>query len=579
MEPVLGALSMDRNACGSDLHPLFDAPKNHRGTALGSALPGVDTGLNSWIEGIRNALPDRTPDPRSRVAPEVPGATSGAELGVIAGLLAMPKKHGPAERFALWRRNGHSVSVRALRENRRGPNSGNAKVFNLKLDAKDASNGWAGANRQSAISVRAPSKIRSAENEAIRIHQTDPAATAASQNCPVNLAAASPTLLRWAWNHVLRLSDAVDGLHNSSAELYLLSQDLLIRTKGQKHKLPVLTLRELLLLRNDSVSYVLGWEVRNFTWFLLLADLMAHHNNTRVTEFILLGFTSRRDIQLLLFSIFLLIYLLGVVGNLGLVILIRAERTLHTPMYYFLSHLALMDLCTCCTVAPKMLLGLLKGQDTIPIPACALQMFFFAAAADAVCCLLAVMAYDRYAAICRPLHYGMAMPQHLCCLLVAVSYAVGAASGVIHTSMAFRLPFCGARTLDAIFCDIPPVLGLICGNTDLNELLLFAVCGGIQSISLVAIMASYGMILFTVGRAGSQRAISTCGSHLTSVGVLYGTQIYMYMRPDSTYAPQTDKMTSFFYTVVIPTLNPAIYSLRNTDVKQAIRRRFSKQRH
>ncbi|XP_066468829.1 olfactory receptor 5C1-like [Tiliqua scincoides] len=305
---------------------------------------------------------------------------------------------------------------------------------------------------------------------------------------------------------------------------------------------------------------------------------MARCNGTQVTEFILLGFTSRRDLQLLLFSFFLPIYLLGLVGNLSLTILIRVERPLHTPMYYFLSHLALMDLCSCCTVAPKMLLGLFKGHDVIPIPACALQMFFFAAASDAECCLLAAMAYDRYAAICRPLHYGQAMPQRLCRLLVVASYTAGVASGAIHSSMAFHLPFCSAHTLDHFFCDIPPVLALACSNTDLNQLLLLAVCGAIQSITLVAILASYGTILCTVGRAGSCRAVSTCGSHLTAVGVLYSTLIFMYLRPDGTYAPQTDKMASVFYTVVIPTFNPAIYSLRNTDVKQAVKKRLSKWR-
>ncbi|XP_062975039.1 olfactory receptor 5C1-like [Elgaria multicarinata webbii] len=316
-----------------------------------------------------------------------------------------------------------------------------------------------------------------------------------------------------------------------------------------------------------------------FMWFLPPTDLMARHNGTVVTEFILLGFTSRRDLQLLLFGFFLPIYLIGLVGNLALAILIRAEQPLCTPMYYFLSHLALMDLCSCCTVAPKMLLGFLKGHDTIPIPACALQMFFFAAASDAECCLLAAMAYDRYAAICRPLHYGSAMPQHLCHLLVATSYAAGAASGAIHSSMAFHLPFCSAHTLDHFFCDIPPVLALACANTDLNQLLLLAVCGAIQSITLTAVIASYGTILCTVGRAGSKRAVSTCGSHLTAVGVLYGTLIFMYLRPDGMYAPQTDKMASVFYTVVIPTLNPVIYSLRNSEVKEAVRRRLRKWRH
>ncbi|ETE60627.1 Olfactory receptor 5C1, partial [Ophiophagus hannah] len=301
-----------------------------------------------------------------------------------------------------------------------------------------------------------------------------------------------------------------------------------------------------------------------------------HHNTTKVTEFILLGFTSERNLQLLLLSFFLPMYLLSVAGNLGLAILIRAERALHTPMYYFLSHLALMDLCSCCTVAPKMLSGLLKGYDTIPIPACGLQMFIFAAISDAECCLLAVMAYDRYVAICRPLHYGTAMPQHLCHLLVIASYVTGMTSGVIHSSMAFRLPFCSANTLDHFFCDIPLVLALACADTQINQLLLLVVCGTIQSITLLTIITSYGIILWTVGRTGSFRGMSTCGSHLTVVGVLYGTLLFMYLRPDDTYASQTDKMTSVFYTVAIPTLNPAIYSLRNTEVKQAVKKRLSK---
>nr|XP_020653302.1 LOW QUALITY PROTEIN: olfactory receptor 5C1-like [Pogona vitticeps] len=306
---------------------------------------------------------------------------------------------------------------------------------------------------------------------------------------------------------------------------------------------------------------------------------MAHRNGTVVSEFTLLGFTSRRDLQLLLFIFFLPIYLLGLLGSLCLALLIWVEQPLHTPMYYFLSHLALMDLCSCSTVAPKMLVGLLRGHDTIPIPACALQMFFFAAASDAECCLLAAMAYDCYVAICHPLHYGAAMPRRLCQVLVAMSYTTGTASGAIHTSMAFRLPFCSTYMLDHFFCDIPPVLALSCTSTELNQLLLLAVCGAIQSITLAAIVASYGMILCTVGHIGSQRALSTCGFHLTAVGVLYDTLIFMYLRPNGTFASQTDKMASVFYTVIIPVLNPTIYSLRNVEVKRLVRWRFSEQRH
>ncbi|XP_053870787.1 olfactory receptor 5C1-like [Malaclemys terrapin pileata] len=297
---------------------------------------------------------------------------------------------------------------------------------------------------------------------------------------------------------------------------------------------------------------------------------MAGPNRTEVTDFLLVGFSSRRDLSLLLFSLVLPVFLLGLAGNLGMAVLIRAERSLHTPMYYFLSHLALLDLCSCCAVGPVMLWGLLAGQATLPGPACALQMFLFAAAADAECCLLAVMAYDRYAAVCRPLHYQAAVPPRLCRGLVLGSYAAGAASGAVHSGLAFRLPFCRGRTLDHFFCIIPSVLELACADTSLNQALLLAICGAIQSVTLLTILASYGHILGAVGRAGLRRAASTCGSHLAAVAVLYGTVIFMYLRPEGSYAPQADKMAAAFYTVVIPTLNPAIYSLRNADVKAAL---------
>ncbi|XP_024078236.1 olfactory receptor 5C1-like [Terrapene carolina triunguis] len=297
---------------------------------------------------------------------------------------------------------------------------------------------------------------------------------------------------------------------------------------------------------------------------------MAGPNWTEVTDFLLVGFSSRRDLSLFLFSLALPVFLLGLAGNLGMAVLIRAKRSLHTPMYYFLSHLALLDLCSCCAVGPIMLWGLLAGQVALPGPACALQMFLFAAAADAECCLLAIMAYDRYAAICRPLHYQAAVPPCLCRGLVLGSYAAGAASGAVHSGLAFRLPFCRGRAVNSFFCDIRPVLELACADTSLNQALLLAICGAIQSVTLLAILASYGLILGAVGRAGLRRAASTCSSHLAAVAVLYGTLIFMYLRPEGSYAPQADKMASAFYTFVIPTLNPAIYSLRNADVKAAL---------
>ncbi|XP_032626092.1 olfactory receptor 5C1-like [Chelonoidis abingdonii] len=301
---------------------------------------------------------------------------------------------------------------------------------------------------------------------------------------------------------------------------------------------------------------------------------MAGPNQTAVTNFLLVGFPSHRDLSLLLFSLALPVFLLGLVGNLGLAVLIWVERSLHTPMYYFLSHLALLDLCSCCAVGPVMLWGLLAGRAALPGPACALQMFLFATAGDAECCLLAVMAYDRYAAICLPLHYQAAVPPHLCRALVLGSYAAGAASAAVHSSLAFRLPFCHGHTLDHFFCIIPSVLELACADTSLNQVLLLAICGAIQSFTLLAILASYGLILRAVGRAGLRQAASTCSSHLAAVAVLYGTIIFMYLRPEGHYAAQADKMAAAFYTVVIPTLNPAIYSLRNADVKGALGRRL-----
>ncbi|XP_032626050.1 olfactory receptor 5C1-like [Chelonoidis abingdonii] len=299
---------------------------------------------------------------------------------------------------------------------------------------------------------------------------------------------------------------------------------------------------------------------------------MERPNQTGVTNFLLVGFPSCQDLSLLLFSLALPVFLLGLVGNLGLAVLIRAKRSLHTPMYYFLSHLALLDLCSCCAVGPVMLWGLLAGRAALPGPACALQMFLFAAATDAECCLLAVMAYDRYAAICRPLHYQAAVPPRLCRALVLGSYAAGAASAAVHSSLAFCLPFCCSRAINSFFCDIPSVLELTCADTSLSQALLLAICGAIQSFTLLAILASYRLILGAVGQAGLRQAASTCGSHLAAVTVLYGTLIFMYLRPEGSYAPQADKMAAVLYTVVIPTLNPAIYSLRNADVKGTLAR-------
>lgn len=297
-------------------------------------------------------------------------------------------------------------------------------------------------------------------------------------------------------------------------------------------------------------------------------------------EFILLGITGRWDLRLTLFLIFLPVYLVSLLGNAGLVLLIRVDARLHTPMYFFLASLSMLDACYSSAISPKMLVDLLLPPATIPYAACALQMFVFAGLADAECCLLAAMAYDRYVAIGHPLLYTTAMSQRLCLALLGASGLGGALSAFVHTTFTFRLRFCSSLEVNSFFCDIPPLLAIACGDTSLNELLLFAVCGFIQTATLLAIAVSYGFIAGAVIRMrsleGCRRAASTCGSHLTAVAVLYGTLIFMYLRPSSSYALDADKMASVFYTLVVPALNPLIYSLRNQEVKEALRRAWGR---
>ncbi|XP_075415169.1 olfactory receptor 5C1 [Tenrec ecaudatus] len=307
----------------------------------------------------------------------------------------------------------------------------------------------------------------------------------------------------------------------------------------------------------------------NFTWAKVVP-----------AEFILLGITDRWDLRITLFLIFLPVYLVSLLGNVGMVLLISLDARLHTPMYFFLANLSLLDACYSSAIGPKMLVDLLLPRATIPYLACAFQMFVFAGLADAECCLLAAMAYDRYVAIGNPLLYTAAMSPRLCVALLGASALGGAVSGLVHTAFTFRLSFCRSREINSFFCDIPPLLAISCDDTSLNELLLLAVCGLIQTATLLAIAVSYGFIAGAVIRVrsaeGRRRAASTCGSHLAAVATLYGTLIFMYLRPSTHYALDTDKMASVFYTLVIPALNPLIYSLRNKEVTGAFRRTWTR---
>ncbi|XP_039390483.1 olfactory receptor 1038-like [Mauremys reevesii] len=307
---------------------------------------------------------------------------------------------------------------------------------------------------------------------------------------------------------------------------------------------------------------------------------MEKGNHSEATEFILSGLTDRPELQVPLFGVFLVIYCITLVGNGGMILLIMIDPRLHTPMYFFLSSLSFCDLCYSSTISPKMLLNFLAERKTISYTACAVQLYLFVSFADVECLLLAVMAYDRYVAICNPLLYTVTMSRQLCKQLVALVYTVGFMDSMIHTCFTFRLSFCSSNIINHFFCDIPPLLALSCSDTRINEILLFAFTCCITVSSLVPVLLSYVYITSTIlqirSAEGRSKTFSTCSFHLTAVVLLFGTLLFMYLRPTSSYSMDTDKVASVFYTLVIPMLNPLIYSLRNTEVKDALRRAMNK---
>ncbi|KAM5317635.1 olfactory receptor 5B12 [Glossophaga mutica] len=303
-------------------------------------------------------------------------------------------------------------------------------------------------------------------------------------------------------------------------------------------------------------------------------------NATEVTEFILVGLTDDPKLQVPLFLIFFLIYLITLLGNLGIIMLILLDPRLHTPMYFFLSNLSLVDFGYSSAVTPKVMAGFLAGEKIIPYNACATQFFFFVAFITVENFLLASMAYDRYAAVCKPLHYTTTMTTGVCARLVVGSYVCGFLNASIHTANIFRLSFCGSNTVDHFFCDAPPLLALSCSDNYITELVIFLVVGFNDLFSVLVILISYLFIFITILRMrsseGRQKAFSTCASHLTAVSIFYGTGTFMYLQPSSSHSMHTDKIASVFYTMVIPMLNPLVYSLRNKEVKSAFKKAVGK---
>ncbi|XP_074056212.1 olfactory receptor 1f45-like [Macrotis lagotis] len=298
-------------------------------------------------------------------------------------------------------------------------------------------------------------------------------------------------------------------------------------------------------------------------------------NQSGVSEFILLGLSDQPEQQRLLFFLFFLMYLITGLGNLLIILSIGTSSSLHTPMYFFLSNLSLVDICFTSTTIPKMLANHVSGNKGIPYAGCLTQVFFFIMFAGIDSMLLTAMAYDRYVAICAPLHYSMIMTSKVCAILITVSWCTGLFIGVVNTSLVTCLSFCGHNEISHFFCDLSPLLKLACSDTFINDLMVNILGSLTINIPFMGILISYTRIFVTVMRipstVGKWKAFSTCGSHLTVVSLFYGTIIGVYLSPTSTHTTQQDTVAAVMYTVVTPMLNPFIYSLRNKDIKGALR--------
>ncbi|XP_077024079.1 olfactory receptor 8S1-like [Tamandua tetradactyla] len=305
---------------------------------------------------------------------------------------------------------------------------------------------------------------------------------------------------------------------------------------------------------------------------------MAFVNHSTVTEFILLGLSADPHIQPLLFVLFLVIYLLTMMGNLMMLLVIRTDSHLHTPMYFFLSHLSFIDLCVSSVIVPKMLENLLSKKKTISVAGCLAQIFFVFVTGGTEGCLLSVMAYDRYAAICHPLVYGQVMSNQLCVQLVCISWSLGILDSLINITLAMKMDFCEARTIPHYSCELPSLFPLSCSDVTINLIVMFCSVVPHGLGTSLSIFYSYGRIVSTIlsisSTSGRSKAFSTCSSHLITVSLFYGSAFLRYLMPTS--GSLQELIFSVQYSVITPMLNPLIYSLKNKEVKAALKRTVEK---
>ncbi|KAM4808034.1 olfactory receptor 5V1-like [Rhinophrynus dorsalis] len=306
-------------------------------------------------------------------------------------------------------------------------------------------------------------------------------------------------------------------------------------------------------------------------------------NLTITTDFLILALSDLPKVKVLLFCILLLIYVLTLAGNVTIIFVTQQDKNLHKPMYFFLCNLSFLDICYTSTTMPKMLQVLLIERKSISFFGCIAQMYFFITFVGTECVLLCVMSYDRFLAICHPLQYTLLMNPTVCIILAGISWLSGLLNSFVHTVFTFHLNFCGSKKINYFFCDIPPLLSLSCEDTSINETLLLSIGVLIGWAPFLCIIASYIYIIFTIIKIrstdGRQKAFSTCVSHLTVVVIYYGSAIFSYVRPVSTYSLKKDRLISVLYSVVSPMLNPLIYTLKNQDVKNAMDREIIHKLH
>ena len=303
---------------------------------------------------------------------------------------------------------------------------------------------------------------------------------------------------------------------------------------------------------------------------------MAPGNLSQVTEFILMGISDRPELQIPLFFVFLVIYGLTVAGNLGIITLTSVDSQLQTPMYFFLRQLAVVNLGNSTVIAPKMLVNFLVSKKTISYYGCAVQLGGFVLFIVAEIFTLAAMAYDRYVAVCDPLHYMVVVSPQICLLLVSLIHFYSLTIALTMSSCVFSVSYCSSNVINHFYCDNVPLLALSCSDTYVPETAAFSFSGINLIFSMIIVLISYFNIILAILRIhsseGRHKAFSTCASHLRAVTVFYGTLLFMYLQPRTNHSLDTDKMASVFYTLMIPMLNPLIYSLRNKDVKDALKR-------